>query len=396
MSQTICAITPDAGTYNGYTFVLAGAGNGFTAGVMQPNGTTSPVGYQTEFPSSLQASGSDNTCFCFLPNLGSDGTDTTTAATPPYWFAMGSDGPALWLGQIATSTAASGFSGSNVPAMTQVAGNSTFDAAPVGICYVPALASVYVAAANGNLYSFLASWASSGPLNCWPNLSYGGVNNSYDNAGSGAISIVADASNNLYVSGLTLNGQNATYVIPATAGSSALGNGNPIPAMSNTIATAISATGVYTATAGYVTWTSLADIANLPASPQQGGVWTAPSGVTIVTIAWSPNVAQSGGVYPDGALFIATSTNNVYAYDPSTGVTSFWQTLASAPAGMIADQNMNLMVQCANGAVYAVGIAAAQQGVPATAVLAAAGLSSNTLAIQVAEPILFTMAGNTP
>jgi len=69
MSQSICAITSIAGPAEGYTFVLAAAGNGFTAGEIQPTTTASPIVYSSAFPSNIQAARAKNTCFCFLPNL---------------------------------------------------------------------------------------------------------------------------------------------------------------------------------------------------------------------------------------------------------------------------------------------------------------------------------------
>lgn len=381
MPQTICALTSIAGTTAGYTFMLATGGNGFTAGELVPTPGTSPIAYNASFPSNIQAAGSNNTCVCFLPNLGSAGTDTTTASNPPYWFLMGAASNALWLGQINPSTASTGFSGSNIPPMTKV---DTFDAAPVAICYVPALQTAYVATANGNLYSLQATWSSSGT----PSFGSAAENKNFKNAASGAISIAVDTSNNLYVSGLTANNENATFVIPATAGTSPLGNGSPIPNTSNSIATAITASGIYTAFADSVTYNAFGAFGTAPQS-----VWTAPGGVTISTIAWSPNATQSG-IYPQGVLFIATTDNSLYAYDPSTNATLTWisDALPATPYGMIADQNMNVLVQCGDSGVYFAAMVV-EPGMPELALLVPVTASSGThsAAFQAVEKLVFKL-----
>ncbi len=378
-NQTVCAYTTQTGAYAGYTFIISACSNGLGVGEVQP---TTPAGasvnsYNVNIPYNISAEGSSNTALTFLPN---------PSGTAPYYFLVGSAGKNLWLYSINPAADASSFAASNISSPTEV---GSFDTAVSAILYCASLNTVYVAGANGNLYTYSVAW--NGAV---PSLSYVGENNSFTNASSGIVSLALDDNNNVYVTGLTINDQIGTFVFAATTG--VLEASGLIPNTSNSVATAITPQGIYTATASGLVYNSFAGGIATPGVT----VWV-PSGESIISLAWSPNPSNlaPNGAFIDGCLFIGTydtangesNTNpgSLYTYDPSTATTSnplgippqvfADNNTQGAPYSMCADNNLNLLLNCGSTGLYFYSIVYNQNsGVPQYAQLIPNEISKST------------------
>jgi hypothetical protein len=375
-NQTLDAINLTSGTSE-YTFIISACSNGLGAAEIQLTNATAPYAYSIGLPYSIDAAGASTTALTFLPG------PVTPSATTPLYFLGGTAAHHLQLFSMTPTAIGSDFGASNVSASTTLGG--LFQAAVASILYVPSLSTVYVAGANGNLYSYSVSWNGSTPA-----LTYTNKNTNYSATTPGIVSMAVSSDNTtLYVTGLSHGNQLGTFMFATVAASAgSIGNGTLLANTPNSVATALSATGIYTATA-----TGLVYHAFGSESTAGANVWTT-SNQTIASLAWSANPNNAAnGQYPNGALFIGTfqtatgesdtHAGSIYTYDPASGNPPMaWisNTVWGTPYSLFVDANLNLLVNSGASGLYLYGVANTEaSGLPQSAELIPYNASSTAV-----------------
>ncbi len=357
-NQTLDAISIVSGTSE-YSFIISACSNGVGAAEIQLTSTTAPYTYSLGLPYSVDAAGSSTTALTFLPG------PMAPSATAPLYLLGGTAAHHLQLFSMTPTAIGSDFGAANVSPSTTLGG--PFDTVIAAILYVSSLRTVYVAGANGNLYSYSVSWNSSAPT-----LTYVGKNADYSSTAPGIVSLAVSSDNKtLYVTGISNGNQLGTFMFDTVAASAGtLGNGVLLVNTGNSVATALSATGIYTATA-----TGLVYHAFGSESTPGTIVWTS-ANETIAALAWSANPNNVvNGQYPKGALFIGTfrtatgesdtDAGSIYLYDPASGsLPMAWisNTVWGTPHALLADANLNLLVNSGSSGLYLYAVVNTEAG----------------------------------
>ena len=353
-NQTLDALNIASGD-SAYSFIISACSNGLGAAEIQLTTSTSPYNYTLGLPYSIDAAGASTTALAFLPG------PVTPSTTIPLYFLGGTAANHLQLFSLTPTASGSSFAASNVSASTTLGG--PFDTVISAILYVPSLATVYVAGENGNLYSYSVTWNGSAPT-----LTYEHTNNSYSASSPGIVSLAISSDNSsLYVTGISNGSQIGSFMFDAVAASAgALGTGTLIANTVDSVSTALSATGSYTATA-----TSLVYHAFGTEATSGTTVWT-PTDQIMTALAWSANPNNvANGQFVNGGLFIGTfqtatgesntQPGSIYTYDPATGnpptASIAYNTTWGAPYSLLADANLNLLVNSGSTGLYLYSVA---------------------------------------
>jgi len=375
-NQTLDAFTFTSGGSE-YTFIISSCANGLGAAEIQLTSAASPYAYSIGLPYNIDAAGASTTALTFLP--GPQGPSTTV----PLYFLGGTAANHLQIFNLTPTAKGGDFAAGNVSASTTLGG--IFDTVIASILYVPSLSTVYVAGANGNLYSYSVSWNGSVPT-----LTYTNKNTNYSSTTPGIVSLAVSSDNStLYVTGLSNGNQLGTFIFNTVAASAgALGSGTLLANTANSVSTALSATGIYTATATGLVYHDFGSESTAGTS-----IWS-PTNQIIVSLAWSANPNKAAnGQYPNGALFIGTfqtstgesdtQSGSIYTYDPSTGNAPYawiYNTTFGTPYSLKADANLNLLVNSGLTGLYLYGVANSEvSGLPQSAQLIPYNATSTTV-----------------
>ena len=337
------------------------------AAEIQLTNATSPYAYSIGLPYSIDAAGASTTALTFLPG------PQEPSETVPLYFLGGTGANHLQLFYLTPTAKGGDFAAGNVSASTTL--GSIFDTAIASIVYIPSLGTVYVAGANGNLYSYSVSWNGSVPT-----LTYANKNTNYSSTTPGIVSLAISGDNStLYVTGLSNGNQLGTFMFNTVAASAgALGSGTLLANTPNSVSTALSSTGIYTATATGLVYHEFGS-----ESTPGTSIWS-PANEIIASLAWSANSSKvANGQYTTGALFIGTfqtltgesdtQSGSIYTYDPATGKTPFawiYNTTFGTPYSLLADANLNLLVNSGLTGLYLYRVANSEvSGLPQSAEL---------------------------